>query len=32
MFQDFQDFCFPYENTLTWPDILFEMLRPEIGG
>ena len=32
MFQDFQDFCFPYENPLTWPDILFEKLRPEIRG
>ena len=32
MFQDFQDFCFPYENPLTWPGILFEKLRPEIGG
>ena len=25
-------FSFPYVNTLTWADILFEKLRPETGG
>ena len=32
MINSFLMFSFPYVNTLTWADILFEKIRPETGG